>query len=49
MRRFVLPQRGLTVLEGEGLVNDATALILFSFAIQAVTQTRSFSLGLATG
>src|SRR6185503_1219082 len=27
-RRFALPQRVLTILEGEGLVNDATALIL---------------------
>ena len=44
-RRFALPQRALTVLEGEGLVNDATALILFSFAIQAVTEGRAFSAG----
>ena len=35
-RRLGLPQRILTVLEGEGLVNDATALILFSFAVAAV-------------
>ena len=35
-RRLGLPQRVLTVLEGEGLVNDATALILFSFALAAV-------------
>jgi len=48
-RRFALPQRALTVLEGEGLVNDATALILFSFAIQAVTEGRAFSAGAATG
>jgi len=48
-RRFVLPQRALTVLEGEGLVNDATALILFSFAIAAVTQGHAFSLGTAIG
>ncbi|HTC84499.1 MAG TPA: Na+/H+ antiporter [Rhizomicrobium sp.] len=48
-RRFVLPQRTLTILEGEGLVNDATALILFSFAIMAVTQGGTFSLGAATG
>jgi len=48
-RRFALPQRVLTVLEGEGLVNDATALILFSFAIEAVTQGRAFSIGTATG
>jgi CPA1 family monovalent cation:H+ antiporter len=47
-RRFVLPQRALTVLEGEGLVNDATALILFSFAVMAVTEGKGFSLGTAT-
>lgn len=43
-RRFVLPSRVLTVLEGEGLVNDATALILFSFAIAAVTEGKHFSI-----
>jgi CPA1 family monovalent cation:H+ antiporter len=43
-RRFVLPSRVLTILEGEGLVNDATALILFSFAIAAVTEGVRFSL-----
>jgi CPA1 family monovalent cation:H+ antiporter len=48
-RRFVLPSRVLTVLEGEGLVNDATALILFSFAIAAVTEGRRFSLEQAGG
>jgi Na+/H+ antiporter len=48
-RRFALPQRILTVLEGEGLVNDATALILFSFAVGAVTMGRAFSLPAATG
>ena len=35
-RRLAVPSRVLTVLEGEGLVNDATALILFSFAVGAV-------------
>src|SRR4051812_24870306 len=35
-RRFPLPKRILIILEGEGLVNDATALILFSFALAAV-------------
>jgi monovalent cation/hydrogen antiporter len=35
-RRLAVPERILTVLEGEGLVNDATALILFSFAVAAV-------------
>src|SRR6201996_8977316 len=35
-KRFALPSRILIILEGEGLVNDATALILFSFAVAAV-------------
>jgi len=48
-RRFVLPSRVLTVLEGEGLVNDATALILFSFAIAAVTQGKHFLFAEAGG
>jgi Na+/H+ antiporter len=48
-RRYALPSRILTVLEGEGLVNDATALILFSFAVTAVTQGRAFSLPAAAG
>jgi len=48
-RRFALPQRVLTILEGEGLVNDATALILFSFAIAAVTMGQAFSPLPATG
>ena len=48
-RRFVLPGRVLTILEGEGLVNDATALILFSFAVAAVTQGLHFSATTAAG
>jgi CPA1 family monovalent cation:H+ antiporter len=43
-RRFAMPQRVLTILEGEGLVNDATALILFSFAVAAVVDGAGFSL-----
>ncbi len=42
-RRLSVPKRILTVLEGEGLVNDATALILFSFAVGAVA-TGGFSI-----
>ena len=42
LRRMHLPRRLLTVLEGESLVNDATALVMFSFALQAVA-TGSFS------
>ena len=47
-KRLQLPTRLLTVLEGEGLVNDATALILTSFAVAAVV-TGSFSLAQAAG
>jgi CPA1 family monovalent cation:H+ antiporter len=43
-RRYALPSRVLTILEGEGLVNDATALILFSFAVAAVVDGSRFSL-----
>ena len=43
-RRFAIPTRILTILEGEGLVNDATALILFSFAVAAVAEGKAFHL-----
>jgi Na+/H+ antiporter len=47
-RRLGLPRRVLVILEGEGLANDATALILYRFAVVAVT-TGSFSLTQAAG
>lgn len=47
-RRLGIPRRVLVVLEGEGLANDATALILYRFAVIAVT-TGAFSLSKATG
>jgi len=47
-RRLGLPRRLLVILEGEGLANDATALILYRFAIAAVS-TGAFSLGPALG
>ena len=47
-RRLGLPRRLLVVLEGEGLANDATALILYRFAIAAAS-TDLFSLGQAAG
>ncbi|MDE2219181.1 MAG: Na+/H+ antiporter [Gammaproteobacteria bacterium] len=47
-RRLQIPRRILTILEGEGLVNDATALILFRFAVVAVV-TGGFSIGDAAG
>ncbi|WP_027580777.1 Na+/H+ antiporter [Bradyrhizobium sp. Ai1a-2] len=47
-RRLHLPRRILVILEGEGLANDATALILYRFALAAIT-TGAFSLPKATG
>ena len=35
-RRLGLPRRLLVILEGEGLANDATALVLYRFAVAAV-------------
>src|SRR5512143_1237786 len=43
-RRLALPRRLLVVLEGEGLANDATALILYRFAVAAAA-SGAFSLG----
>jgi Na+/H+ antiporter len=36
-RRMHLPRRLLVILQGEGLANDATALILYRFAVVAVS------------
>src|SRR6202012_1878536 len=47
-RRLNLPRRILVILEGEGLANDATALILYRFAAAAIT-TGAFSLSKASG
>ena len=46
--RLKVPRRIVTILEGESLVNDATALVAYSFAIAAV-RTGSFSLAPAVG
>jgi CPA1 family monovalent cation:H+ antiporter len=48
IRRMQLPHRIMVILEGEGLANDATALILYRFAVVAVT-LNTFSLGQAVG
>lgn len=42
MRHLRLPRRLVTILEGESLVNDATALVIFSFALDALL-TGTFS------
>ena len=47
-RKLCLPRRILVVLEGEGLANDATALILYRFAVAAIS-TGTFSLPEAGG
>ena len=47
MRKIGAPRRLLTVVEGENLTNDWTALVLYKFAVAAVV-TGSFSLGDAT-
>ncbi len=47
-RRMQLPRRIVVILEGEGLANDATALILYRFAVAAVGGGL-FSIGHAVG
>ncbi len=45
--RIGLPRSIVAVIEGEGLLNDSTALVLYRFAVVAVV-TGAFSLGHAT-
>jgi monovalent cation/hydrogen antiporter len=47
-RKLGLPRRTVVVLEGEGLANDATALVLYKFAVAAVSMG-TFSFGEAAG
>jgi len=47
-KRLRLPHRIVTVLEGESLVNDATALVAYRFAIAAAMSGASFSFGAAS-
>ncbi len=46
--RLKVPRRIVTILEGESLINDATALVAYRVAVAAVL-TGSFSLAHATG
>jgi CPA1 family monovalent cation:H+ antiporter len=48
LRRLPVPRRLVAVLEGESLVNDATALVLYRFAIAAVA-AGGVSFGAAAG
>ena len=45
-KRLRVPRQIVTILEGESLVNDATALVIYRFAVAAVV-TGAFSLALA--
>jgi CPA1 family monovalent cation:H+ antiporter len=47
-QRLRIPHRIVTILEGESLVNDATALVVYRFAVIAVA-TGSFSIATASG
>jgi CPA1 family monovalent cation:H+ antiporter len=48
LQRVVLPRRLQALLEGESLLNDATGLVLFRFAV-AATLSGTFSAGAAIG
>ncbi len=48
LKGIKVPKRLLTILEGESLVNDASSLIVFRFALAAIL-TGSFSMQEATG
>src|SRR5467141_1767243 len=48
MRQMGVPRRLIVILEGEGVANDATALILYRFAV-AAAGAGLFSLGQAAG
>lgn len=48
LKGMKVPKRLLTILEGESLVNDASSLIVFRFALAAVI-TGTFSFSEATG
>jgi len=46
IRKLGVPRRLVTIIEGESLVNDATALVAYRFAMVAIA-TGSFSIGAA--
>jgi monovalent cation/hydrogen antiporter len=48
IQRLKVPRRIVTILEGESLVNDATGLVAYRFALAAVA-TGGFSVSSATG
>ncbi|TCD28801.1 Na+/H+ antiporter [Pedobacter psychrodurus] len=48
LKGLKVPQRTITILEGESLVNDASSLIIFRFALAAIL-TGSFTMHQAVG
>jgi len=46
LKRMRVPKRVLAILEGESLINDASSLIVFKFALAAVI-THQFAMGMA--
>ncbi|WP_228949756.1 Na+/H+ antiporter [Mucilaginibacter sp. UR6-1] len=48
LKGLKVPRRTITILEGESLVNDASSLIVFRFALAAIL-TGAFSFQVATG
>ncbi|MCW2599124.1 MAG: Na+/H+ antiporter [Frankiales bacterium] len=48
-RRLALPRRILTILEGESLLNDATALVAYRIAVAAAIATGTTTAGDAAG
>ncbi len=40
LRRLRLPRRVVTIIEGESLINDAVALVIYNFAVAAVVTGR---------
>jgi len=48
LKNVKIPQRNVTILEGESLINDASSLIVFRFALAAVISGQ-FSITQATG
>jgi Na+/H+ antiporter len=48
LKNIRVPKRAITILEGESLVNDASSLIVFRFALAAVI-TGTFSMQMAVG
>ncbi|WP_310590515.1 cation:proton antiporter [Dyadobacter sp. CY261] len=48
LKGLKVPRRTITILEGESLVNDASSLIVFRFALAAIL-TGAFSMQQATG